>query len=1189
MELTVLSKVPRFKGLAAPITMPSKGADGKQMLFKKLQLTMKLTAVIMLAITLQISAKSVAQQVNIHASGITLPKVFSLLKQQTGYSFLCDQQLLQNVGPLKLQLRNVSLKEALDACFTGCSLTYVIHEKEQVVFIRRKPLPEVTVADQDIPVRGKVTDDASQPIPGVTIIVKRTKQVFFTNDKGEFAFKAAKSDVLEFTHMGFKSVEVTISQQQEITVQLLTASKDLTDVVVVGYSTQKKVNLTGAVTAIKGAALESRAVVNATQSLQGAVPGLNVSVGGNTKPGQSFNMNIRGVGNLSNSDKPYVLVDGMAMSLSDVNPSDIESISILKDAAASAIYGARAPYGVILVTTKQGKAEKTTLSYSNNFGATSPVKLPQMVNSYQFAQYFNASTFNAMGIRQYSDDKLKMLQDYINDPTNKSIFPEVTDNFYSNWENSANGVANTDWFRFHYKPYSLRQSHNLSASGGNKATQFYVSGGYYDDNGMMRYADINYKRFNFNANVTSQLTSWAKLKANTKFVQSRYRAPFNGTFESLFFHNLARMRPNVSVYDLNGNFTEMSAVPYLRSGSKDEVNGYNAALLTGLELQPVKNWKIFVDLNIMRDNTEEEVLKLPGVIYGIDGTPKYVNRSELAIPILGSYSRSTDANMYISPNIYTSYSYTLQNKHFFDVMLGFQQEKNTYNSMTGAAQDLISSTRPGLSLSTGSQTVAESRTHWATRGFFGRLNYNYKGKYLAEINGRYDGSSRFAAQNRWGFFPSLSLGYNIAEEPFMISLKEQISMLKLRASYGFLGNQSGAGLYSFTQVMNVTVPQPGGTGTRWYFQNGREAYIAAPDPFNQLVTWEKVENGNLGLDFLLLNDHLSGSFDIYRRTTRDMLGPSLDIADMYGGTPPSSNNASLRTNGWELSLSWKGRITRDITYSVGGLVSDYHSVVTSYQNPTRNDPAGSWYEGKQIGEIWGYRTGGLIQTADEATAFNKLNHSYLSAVAWMPGDVKYLDLNGDGKIDRGSNRLGDMGDMTIVGNTTPHYAYSFSGSIQWKGWGFNMMWQGIGKMNYAPKAGDAYFWGSGALAQVTVFKQHLNYWTPDNPGAYYPNPYAAPAGTINSFTAKTQQVADRYMQSAAYLRLKNIVLSYTLPQVWVDRVHMKKCNIFISGENLLTITKLAGMLDPETIVGGVDPGKLYPLSKVYAVGINISM
>ncbi|MVN20477.1 SusC/RagA family TonB-linked outer membrane protein [Mucilaginibacter arboris] len=1166
----------------------------------KILLAMKLIFLLMFTALLQAQAVSLAQgKITLSAKNEPLEKVLKQIRKQSGFDLVFISTDIERAKPVTINVKEETLENTLKQCFLDQPFEFSIQSKAIVVQEKRVQGLLKNIQNILMDIRGKVVDESGLGLPGASVKVKGTATGTMTDANGRFSFKGIDENaVLVVSFLSYETQEVKAAAKSEMVIKLKAKSGSLNEIVVVGYGTQKKENLTGAVSVVKGSDLENRPVVNVTQSLQGLVPGLNVNVGGNTKPGQSFNLNVRGTANLSGSDSPYVLVDGLEMSLADVNPNDIESISVLKDASAAAIYGARAAYGVILVTTKKGSADKMSLNYSGNVGLTSPVKLPDMANSLEFANYFNAATFNALGTKQYSDDKLALLAKYINDPTGMSIFPEVNSNNYSNWENSSNGVANTNWFKLHYKPFAVRQDHNLSMSGGSNQVQYYISGGYYNEGGSLRYADINYDRYNLNAKVTSQLAKWIKVKANTKYTTSKNVTPLAG-FENLFFHNLARMRPNVSPYDLNGNWSEQSMVPYLQSGSKAQNNNTTLALLTGLELEPVKKWKIFMDLNLRQQSNESSSLKLPGTIYGIDGTPIAVNRSEYNIPIKGSYGRTMEKVTYLSPNIYTNYAYSIQQKHNFDLTVGYQQESNQYSSLTANAQDLISANRPGISLSTGAQTIAESRTHWATMGAFGRLTYNYKSKYLLEMNGRYDGSSRFAAGSRWGFFPSFSAGYNLAQEKFMQDKVSWIDELKIRGSYGFLGNQSGAGLYSYSENMNVSTPGIG-TGPRYYFGSGREANIYAPGAFNPFVTWEKVENTDFGLDMSAFKGRLNLTLDVYQRNTRDMLGPTLDIADMYGTTPPVSNNADLRNRGWEISLNWRGNISEKITYTIGGLLADSKSIVTKYQNPTKSNPTATWYEGKTVGEIWGYRTSGLIQNAADAAAYNKLDRSYLTSIAWVPGDVAYRDLNGDNKINRGANKVGDMGDLTIIGNSTPRYLYSLNGSLSWKGLSMYMLWQGVGKRDFAPQLGDAYFWGSGALAQVTVFKQHLDYWTPANPNAYYPNPYASPVGSINSYINKTQQISDRYLQDASYLRLKNFTLSYNLPLALISRMKLKKVNVFLTGENLLTFTKLAKMLDPETLATvsdqnnnlltpSADAGKIYPLSKVYSIGLNIGL
>lgn len=1157
---------------------------------KKICRVMKLISILLLIGIMQVSAASYAQKITLKVKNGRLEQIFEQINAQTGYDFFYNSNLIKRAKAITVDIKNVDLESALNICFKDQPFTFSLKEKTVIVRENSKILSLENVIEKKIDVSGKVVDETGQGIPGASIKVAGTSKGTMSDGDGKFKITGVENgQIISVSSVGYQTAEVKIIDDQNVIVKLIPVSSTLNDIVVVGYGTQKKINLTGAVAVIKGADLENRPVMNATQRLAGLVPGLNINATGSTKPGQSYSINIRGTGNLSGTDNPFVLVDGTPMPLDRVNPDDIESISVLKDASASAIYGARAAYGVILVTTKKGVEGKTTITYSNNVGLTSPTQLPQVVDSYQFAQYFNASTFNATGTKQYSDDKITLLQQYLLNPSNYPVLPEANDNYLSNWENTANGLANTNWVNFNYKPYAVRQTHNLNVSGGTKDIQYYLSGGYNNEGGVLRYADINYHRYNFNTSISAKLAKWIKASVNSKFSQSSYSSPFSGSFEDLFFHNMLRMRPNISPYDLAGNFNEISSVPYLQSGSQNITRENALSISPGLKITPLKNWNINFDFNMLRTNIDNAALLLPGTIYGIDGTPKLVNRSEFGIVLSGSYGRTASTNTYVSPNIYSSYDLKLGDGHQLTLLGGYQQELNQFESLSSNAQDLISFATPGLALTTTPSVSNEARNEWATKGFFGRFNYNYKNKYLFEANARYDASSRFAPGKRWGFFPSMSVGYNLAQENFIKNWGNLFDVLKIRGSYGSLGNQAGAPIYSYAQTMTTAIPGASGAGPKWYFQNGREANILSPAPYNPFLTWEKVLSGNVGLDFEMFSNRLTGSADIYQRNTKNMLGPSYDIADMFGGAVPSSNNADLRTRGWELSLNWRGSIGKDIVYRIGGNLSDYKSVVTRYQNPTFNNPSGSFYEGKDIGEIWGYSTGGLIQTPAEAAEYNKLNRNFLSPLDWKPGDVKYLDLNNDGKINNGNNKLGDMGDLTVIGNTTPRYSYSLNGSMTWKGLTLSCLFQGIGKKDYAPGVNDAYFWGSGALAQVTVFKQHLDYWTPQNTEAYYPNPYAAPAGSQASFSNKTQQVSNRYIQSAAYLRLKNLTVNYALPLALINKIKLSRVNVFVTGENLFVFTNLAKMFDPEGLSGSSGSGKSYPLSKIYAFGLNVSL
>ncbi|WP_373730115.1 SusC/RagA family TonB-linked outer membrane protein [Bacteroides heparinolyticus] len=1048
---------------------------------------------------------------------------------------------------------------------------------------------------QSLSVTGSVTDKNNQePIIGASVLVEGTTNGTITNADGEFTLSGVPSGgTIVVSYIGYTTQRIAVNGKTRLTIALAEDTEMLDEVVVVGYGVQKKVNLTGSVSAVKGDALERRPVADATQSLQGLVPGLMVSNSGTGRPGSSGTLTLRGQGNLDNTANPYILVDGVEMNLSDVNPNDIESISVLKDAAASAIYGARAAYGVILVTTKKGEDGKARINYQGTVGWSAPTVLPDMVDSYSFAKYWNDGCTNAGSPRLYSEEKMALLQQYIKDPSSVNPWAELPANSNMNpaFENSELGVGNVDYFDLHYKDWAFKQNHNVSLSGGGKKAQYYVSGGYYSEDGILRYAKMDFSRYNLTANVNSQITDWLKLKVNTKFMHSDTDTPFgDGGISEGFYHSLARFRPTVSVIDPNGHFTELSMIPYLQSGTYTTTARDRLSLTTGFEVQPLKNWFIFFDYTYKQMNMEYEALNVSPLIYAADGvSTSKGQRSELGMSPDGKFTRSYARTRYQTINLYTNYLFSLADKHNFTLMGGYQEEDNSYSYMKNAITGLYSTATPNVGMGTGDKVVVDTRNGWATRGFFGRINYDYDGRYLVEVNGRYDGSSRFAPDHRWGFFPSASLGWNINRERFMEPLTDVVSNLKLRASYGLLGNQAGAALYTFAATMELN----GGLGS-YIFDDGRHIYTKAPLVVNPATTWEKVESKNIGLDFGFFGNSLTGSFDLFQRDTKDMLGPGEDFPDFFGADAPKTNNARMRNRGWELTLNYRGKIGKDIDYSIGGMLSDATAEVTEYVNPKGSDPAGSWYKGRKVGEIWGYRADGLIQTQAEADEYNqKYDLKYISGKPWTPGDVKYRDLNGDNKIDRGTNSLeGGMGDMTIIGNTTPRYQYTINGSISYKGLTLSAMFQGVGKRDYNA-GGGVYFWGSGPYAQVTVFKEHMDYWREDNKDAYFPKPYIHSAGGVDPFQQKTKTVSDRYIQSAAYCRLKNLTLSYDIPQRWTQKIGMQKVQVFFSGENLLTFTPLMGMFDPEAVFTSNsytgEGGKNYPMNKVVSFGLVVNL
>lgn len=1133
-------------------------------------------------------------QITVNMQNKPLREALKEIEKVSDYKFFYNESLPGLEKTVSLQLSNSGIDETMKQLLSETNIEYRKGEKNIIALIEKNVEEQqhpVSAQRRKTSIGGRIVDASGEPVIGATIVEKgNTSNGTITDVDGQFTIETPSDAVLQISYIGYRDQEISIRGKTSFDIVMHEDTKQLEEVVVVGYGVQKKVNLTGSVATVEGEDLAKRPVVNVTQSLQGIVPGLTASIpGSGGTPGQSYSLNIRGQGNLSKSDAPYVLVDGVEMNLADINPNDVASISVLKDAAAASIYGARAAYGVILVTTRKGQDGKMCVSYQGTTGWSQALNLPEMANGYEFATFFNDGNKNAGVTPQYSEAQLEMLKRYVENPADINSWPGVKANnsMSTMFENNSRGVGSTDWFKFHYRNYAFKQNHNISFTGGSKVAQYYVSGGYYGEEGLLRYADINYKRYNLNASLSSQLTDRLKFKINTKYAQGNKKSPFgDGAInEKMFYHGLARFRATVSPYDLNGNFSELSQVPYLQSGTYTNTIHNNWIITAGFELEPIKNWRIFMDYTYKKGTTDYDALATPATFIGIDETSyKQNTRSELGIPDAGSYLRSMSASQYQAISIYSNYSFTLNKNNNFNVMAGYQEEDNAFKMLHTKVVGLIGSTNPGINLATGDKTPTENRNGWATRGFFGRINYDYDGKYLLELNGRYDGSSRFASSNRWGWFPSVSVGWNVTHEHFMESVTDVLNTIKLRASYGNLGNQSGAGLYTFTETMGIV------NQGNWYFADGRDMYIQGPKPTIAHVTWEKVESKNAGIDFGLFNNRLTGTFDIFERITRDMLGPSEDVADMFGAAPPNANNAVMRSRGWELSLHYRGKIGKEIDYSVGVMISDAQSTVLTYRNPTFSDPARRWYEGRNVGEYWGYKASGIIQTQAEADEYNKtINASYLTARKFEPGDLKFTDLNQDGKINRGTNVLNDMGDMSIIGNSTPRYQFSLNGQISYKNLTVSMLFQGVGKRDYSP-AGSNYFSGAGPFAQVTVFKEHLDYWREDNPNAYFTKPYISGAGNNGTFNAKTiNTVSDYYMQDASYIRLKNLTVSYDLPQHWIRKARLSKAQLFASGENLFTLTRMIGFFDPELVFVSGAGGKNYPLNRVYSVGLILNL
>ena len=1069
------------------------------------------------------------------------------------------------------------------------SVSDYIRNQKPIVIIVFLLVHSISIYAQDNTISGLVKDNEGEPLPGVSVAVKAGESIsgVVTDINGKYQLKASPNATIEFSFIGFKSIQQQVGNRKVINVTLEIDNQILEEVVVVGYGTQKKVNLTGSVSVIDSKAFESVPVANAVQALQGQVPGLNIysNKGGGLNQKQSIN--VRGIGTIGegSTGDALILIDGMEADIFSVNPQDIESISVLKDAAASSIYGSRAPFGVVLVTTKKGKAGKAQINYNNSFRLSSPINMPSSLDSYTYALFFNDAGYNS-GWGSYnwvSQTRLQRIKDYMDGKISYTTIPLNGSNTWA--DGYQEGNDNIDYYNLFFRKNVFAHEHNFSVNGGTDKIQYYLSANYLDQDGTLRMGEDYSKRYTMSAKISAQLSRAVSLSSNTRFVRNDFVQPTH--MNDSFFSDIGRQCwPVKPLYDPNGNLFDDHVQQMKNGGRKTERNTWLYQQFN-LTIEPIKGWRLIGDLSY-RYNTQyahEDLLTISQI--GVDGVTKVRSWDENS-----SVSESSFASDYFNVNLYTDFEKTFAKSHHLKALAGFQAEANNYRNIWAQKIGITYPGKPTINTSTGidkdgkviAPNVSGGHNRWSTAGFFGRVNYDFQEKYLVEANLRYDGSSRFRSDDRWGFFPSASLGWNIAREEFFQPATRIMNTLKLRASYGSLGNQNTTALYPTYTVMGT------GTSDKW-LMNGVKPNIAwAPALVSYDLTWEKIRTWNVGIDIGLFNNRLTGSFDYFIRNTNDMVGPSEKLPATLGIAVPPSNNTDLRTAGWELELMWKDRLQNGLNYSLRFTLADSRTKITRYSNPS--GLIDSFYEGKYCGEIWGYETIGIARTDDEmAEHVGSLVNGGQSALGqdWQAGDIMYSDLNEDGKIDAGARTLDNHGDLKRIGNSTPCYNVGIDLSADWKGFDFRMFWQGTLKRDYFQ--GSYYFWGANGSQGYwfsTALKGHEDYFRNDessplgvNLNSYYPRPL------LN--TNKNQQCQTKYLQNAAYMRLKNLQIGYTLPRKIVQKMGVQNLRFFASGENLLTITDLVKFFDPETIESGsFAHGYAYPLSRTYAFGLNIT-
>lgn len=1034
---------------------------------------------------------------------------------------------------------------------------------------------------QDVSVSGNVKDEKGEALIGVSIQVKGTPTGNITDIDGNFSLSSVPANgELVFSYMGYETQTIPVKGKSVINVVLKEDSQALDEVVVVGFGTQKKVNLTGAVASVGAEVLENKPVANVGQALQGVVPNLNVSAT-NAQPNSSSSFNVRGGTSIGlKKDKtdewevkngsPLIIVDGIQVDadyLNMMNPSDIENISVLKDASASAIYGARATYGVMLITTKSGKSDsKATVTYNLNLQWNTPSRTPDILDSYTHQLASNKQAEMTGGtVTPWMETVLAAKKKYMEDPR-----PENAWIYNEGSTTNMTWVANNNLYENCVKDWTPLQRHNISISGGSAKTRYYISLGYQRQEGMY---DVNtdvQKRYNINVNLTTKITDWFDVASKISYNTSNYNEPYlvagKGTSVWASMKNEPNRNLNMPIKtgpnDPIPNAWTDNIFGWLAYGATQETKNTNTVYSVTPTITLLPELNVKAELSY-RPTEYYQKRVVPTRNYVVDDWNKTVD----AHTNPSSIREETRHSDYYTINAYANYNKAFGN-HNVSAVAGFNQEWYYYRKLYGEAENILTNDLPTLGMTTGAQYTGDNAEHWAIRGAFVRANYDYAGRYLVEFSGRYDGTSRFGKNSRFQFFPSFSAGWRLSEEKFMENTRNWLDNLKIRGSWGSLGNQDVAN-YAY-------IASYGAADYISWVMNGEQIKGMSPTAIiaNDL-SWETASTLDFGIDFTLLKGRLDATFDWYTRRTTDILMSGTKLPAVLGATVPKRNSGELKTNGWELSLKWKDQLSNGIRYDIGLVLSDYQSEVVKFSgNP--NKLLSTLYDGMKMGEIWGYETAGILQESDFTKDENgkyiligpSQNKVTTTASTWYPGDIRYADLNNDNEISTGDNTLENPGDRKIIGNSTPRYQYGITGNISWKNFDLNIFFQGIGKKDVW--ISDNVFWGgSGTSGNWEMYK---NSWTPEHTNAKYPM-YAG--------RGQNQAVQSGYLFNGAYLRLKTLAVGYTLPREWTSKAKLSNVRLSLSGYNLFEITQIPNLYDPDQISSS------YPMMRSVAFGLQV--
>ena len=1090
-----------------------------------------------------------------------------------------------------------------------------------------KPSASNVYQQTRILVSGRILDSSGQPVPGASVIEKGTTNGVNTDIDGKFTISVKSGSSLEVSCIGYETVSVAASENMSVTLKEDTQFLD--EVVVVGFGTQKKVNMTGSVAAVDvDKAFGSKPITDVSKGLQGVVPGLSITYNSNDL-NASPTMKIRGTGSINGDNTPLILLDGVEVpDLSFVNPDNIKSISVLKDAASASIYGSRAAWGVVLITSKDGSAvkDKVSITYSNNFSWNQPIGLPKYITDKEgvlaqleegmlaqknvdgsrieaFGMYYDTI---GKGITTWFDKYSGNLSNPVYKYGEDYEFIEGTPYYYRVSD------PNKEIFKT-----SFSQTHNLSVNGNTGKTNYNIGLGYTMNDGTLKAAKKNdVKRYNLNLSTNTQVKNWLNIGTKVMYVEKEYEYPYGysqskGATGLLYY---VMRFPTFFPFGISdgskladGTYASDSAATgeglYFRHGNayvaNESICSSKDQYLTlggNVRINLAPGLSFYGDYTRGRYNYENRSMRQPYYVANWSFPKK------AAVTTNDFLERTYVSKITNTYNAYFDYLFDIQKQHNFAIKVGANAEDLRYDNQSVKVNGVQDVEHPTLNLTDGKNEgiVDESLRHRATAGFFGRINYNYKEKYLLELNGRYDGSSSFRTGKQWAFFSSASAGYRISEEKFWTNIKPYVPTLKVRASYGSVGNQALESWYPYISTMATETVSWIGTDMN------QVSTTTTPSAVNPDMTWEKIRTLDIGFDAGFFNNELNVTFDWYQRRNVGMLVAGNEIVRYAGiAVAPLENGGDMKTNGWELQIYYNHAFNKDFAIYGTFTLSDAKSEITKWNNTT--GALNSWYKGKKLGEIWGFETDRYFNSSDVnpdgTLKTGTPDQSYLQngSFRFGAGDIKYKDLNKDGKIDTGKGTIDDHGDLKRIGNQLPRYEYSLRVGAMLKGFDVEVLFQGVGKRDMWSTS--SLFIPHAAGAQMNIFENQLDYWTESNQNARFPRPYINGAfGSLsglpgnsgcNNFAPQT-----KYLNNLAYLRIKNFTVGYTLPQNLTRKIFVEKLRFYFSAQNLFTFDHIDGVMDPECTGGssksytnGMDmtmAGRAMPFNRQWSCGLQIT-